>query len=317
MDAARAERGVGSFSLVIAASDWIVGGLDAWGRWDTLMHLPRVGLLKLALDPLVAPVLVFLGMFLLYRAQNKEQARALEAALSRPILHGVEQYRTPKRKSFRKYLLIIPAIPTLAALIIIGQLWFVRPQPLGGPQTPGVPAVAYQGTPVLHNFEQTQKPKATITQTTNAPCSGNALNGTVDLKNCGNVDPNKGTIYYKPTGTSITTQGSTITSDYPKGELPVWNEMVAAMDKHDWITLDRMSDAEIVKVPSWLTPYLFSAVAKFNLCQRAKGLERINYFLEKSDGNFDYSAPDQNDYNGQAKRIKAKIESGMGLPGCQ
>lgn len=147
MDKIRAEQGLGHVSLVAGAVDWFILLLDSWGRWDTLMSLPRVGLLKFLLLPQVSPVFLFIGMLCLNRAQKEVHERALVTATSRPILHGVEQYRKTKKKSCLPYFLYIPAIAVIVGFVVVFQLWFVGPQPPLNPPPPIVDPLAYASYP--------------------------------------------------------------------------------------------------------------------------------------------------------------------------
>lgn len=181
MGSIKAKQGFAGLSLILAASNWFIFALDAWSRWGVLMSLPHVGILRFILNPLIAPILLFIGMFLLNQAQRQQYELEIGALSSAPKLIGVEQYQRAGKRSRWWYLLSVPAIATCVGLVIVSQLlFFPSLLPAQYPSPPTADPMAY----VVPNEPSPQLLRPSIKQTlvdNHGTITGGQINGNFQI----------------------------------------------------------------------------------------------------------------------------------------
>jgi hypothetical protein len=68
-------------------------------------------------------------------------------------------------------------------------------------------------------------------------------------------------------------------------------EMLKELEKQgDWIEVCDLCEAQILKTPEWLTPYLCAGVAHANLGQVEEAIRRLEHVESMAADNPDYSA---------------------------
>ena len=76
-------------------------------------------------------------------------------------------------------------------------------------------------------------------------------------------------------------------------EIGVFQQMMSLNGAKDWSGLLDLADAQILKTPNWLTPYLFSGIANLNLGNRDAGIARLEFVRAQSAGHPDYADADR------------------------
>jgi hypothetical protein len=160
-------KGIGSAAVVLGLSDFGIELIDSWARWDMLAHIPY---LDWATSKFVAPILIFIGMFLILRAREKEHQTEIETVKKVPTLVDVNsrpaELPAPKRRSPWRLLLLIPIAAPVAfigALIVL--CFYVPPKPeptFWTHLTPIVDPLAYVG---FSEARQLCAPRTSIEQT--------------------------------------------------------------------------------------------------------------------------------------------------------
>jgi len=76
-------------------------------------------------------------------------------------------------------------------------------------------------------------------------------------------------------------------------ETTVFQNMSNLQTERQWKELLEVSEAQIKKTPTWLTPYLFSGIANANLGNRSAAVERLRFVHTEAAGNLDYADADR------------------------
>jgi len=76
-------------------------------------------------------------------------------------------------------------------------------------------------------------------------------------------------------------------------ETAVFQQMMSFNGAKDWSGLLNLADAQILKTPNWLTPYLFSGIANLNLGNGEAGIARLEFVRAQSAGHPDYADADR------------------------
>jgi hypothetical protein len=121
-------------------------------------------------------------------------------------------------------------------------------------------------------------PKSTITQTTGAPCSGNAIGGSVDNSNCNPpVNPNKPVITYQCNGFKRSISPGRIDVDQTI-EFTVFQKLLTLQKEQKWDELLVACRSAQHEIEGWLTPYLFCSNATEKLGNHQEALLLIKAF---------------------------------------
>jgi hypothetical protein len=97
------------------------------------------------------------------------------------------------------------------------------------------------------------------------------------------VNPNAGQITYGFNGMRRIISPGRVQGD--DGEMSVFARLKSLQDNHDWNRLIEESEAEIKKVPAWLTPYAFKGLAYLNLGKHDEGIKLLEYVDQRTPGN--------------------------------
>lgn len=100
------------------------------------------------------------------------------------------------------------------------------------------------------------------------------------------VNPNAGQVTYGFNGMRRIISPGRVQGD--DGEMAVFGRLKSLQDSHDWNKLVEESEAEIKKVPDWLTPYAFKGIAYLNLGKREEGIKLLEYVDQKTPSNPDF-----------------------------
>lgn len=100
------------------------------------------------------------------------------------------------------------------------------------------------------------------------------------------VNPNAGQVTYGFNGMRRIISPGRIEGD--DGEMNVFNRLRSIQDSHDWNRLVEECDAEIKKVPDWLTPYAFKGIALLNLGKKGEGITLLEYVDQRTPNNPDF-----------------------------
>jgi len=100
------------------------------------------------------------------------------------------------------------------------------------------------------------------------------------------INPNAGQVTYGFNGIRrVISPGRVVGDD---GEMNVFNRLKSIHDSHDWNKLVEESDAEIKKVPDWLTPYAFKGIACLNLGRKDEAIKLLEYVDQRTPNNPDF-----------------------------
>jgi hypothetical protein len=142
-------------------------------------------------------------------------------------------------------------------------------------------------------------PGTTINATTNAPNSAavGVNTGTVNV----NPDPTKAvTTYFLNGEARISKPGSTTGT---LGERDSYNQLLNLAAQGDWPQVLTLSDSEIAKAPTWMTPYYYKALCEGNLQHFDEAIELFKYVESNVEGNKDYGNLAE-----MARHFRAKVE---------
>jgi hypothetical protein len=72
-------------------------------------------------------------------------------------------------------------------------------------------------------------------------------------------------------------------------ETTIFKEMLKLQTEKSWAALVRLSEAQIVATPTWLTPYVMAAVGYANLGEKYKAIERLRFAVDKAGNDPNYA----------------------------
>ncbi len=93
-------------------------------------------------------------------------------------------------------------------------------------------------------------------------------------------------VLYNYRGFQVSAPGSPATPE--KGESAEYAKLLELQKSNDWKRLLKESSREIKRVPEWLTPYAFKAVALVRLGKQKEAIELMHYVDQHSAGNPEY-----------------------------
>jgi hypothetical protein len=290
------EEAAGGAAILLGFSDFGIELIDSWARWDMLSHIPHLGWVG---NRFVAPVLIFVGMLLILRAQQKEHNEELKAAQNLPAILVTDWDRDRKRKSWIWWkipAIWLPLSGIVAGIASVAILWCYSPEIPPVLPPPPVTPLAYTdwSTPRGTN------PRPIINQQTNGPCSPNVIGGIVDNKNCGVPDPYKPVKTYEPDGSILV---STPTSKGWDFHLQPTAERLDALQKSsDWKGIVVLAEETQKTDPGWFTLDFLLGLGQVNDCQTSAGEKYLRQFLSET-----ANAPDYIEARGKAENLLRDI----------
>jgi hypothetical protein len=72
-------------------------------------------------------------------------------------------------------------------------------------------------------------------------------------------------------------------------EVAVFQQFLELQKQQRWKEVLELAEGQITKTPDWLTPFLFSGIAKLNLGNRDAGIKRLEYVKGEGEGNPQYA----------------------------
>lgn len=136
------------------------------------------------------------------------------------------------------------------------------------------PAFQKQVVDLLNELLKKQIDPQTVTKRLDEIAKG------VEDLNVKSVDASRGIIsIYQFNGAKLEKYGNrTISTGGP--ELATFQEIQNLYNQADWRALAEKCDAQIVKTPEWLTPYLYSGVAHGKLGEKAIAIEKLEFVVK-------------------------------------
>lgn len=191
-------------------------------------------------------------------------------------------------------------------------------QPLQSSQTQSNPP-ASKSEPGKKTTKQIQKSSGSKTsqqQQNNSGGTNIQQQGGVNIAQTGNND--QATVTYKKVrytmrGDRMEWDGGTAT--IMAGENDAFNKMKNAFAARNWQDLLTLSDAEIAKVPEWLTPLSLKAAALNELCRPNEASDLWQQFIAKTEAD----PTDQESYAPlvqEARKSIATVKAGQAEPQC-